>query len=213
MRITTDISRPLIDFVRNDCEARGRGGKKWWASKLEVSQMTLSHWLVGRREPNAFHMSAFYIAFEESQANKEKAAWTNWLWQNYYENRELDPALLKAVALQLVKADGLQSRTWALLSWYLAKYGASPFKETELLAATRWSNKVGWLYESAGLEVHVEPIRSSAPGMILDIAVLDLPRGDKYRSYLERQQTALGKKWFLYDCPLERLKEKLSWRQ
>ena len=216
MRIDTennDSTVSIIDFVRQDCAEWGRGRKKWWALKLCVSQMTLSHWLTGRREPNAAHLNDIYITYEEFQANKQKAVWSNWLWQNYYENRDLDGILLKTVALHLVKADGLSSRTLALLSWCVAKYKVPPLEQSETLYASLWHNKIGWLYESAGLKSHLTPVWLRAPGTLLETAKFDLQNHTMLRLYFERQQTDLGQKWFLYDCLLDNLKEKLSWRQ
>ncbi len=215
MRILADTNGStvsIIDFVRQDCTERGRGRKKWWANKLGVSQMTLSHWLTGRREPNAAHLNEFYIAYEEFQANKQKTAWSYWLWQNYYENRDIDGVLLKAVALHLIKVDGLSSRTLALLSWCVAKYKMPALEQSEAPYASLWNNKIGWLYESAGLESYFSPVRLSSPGTLLETADFDLQNRTMLRAYFERQQTDLGQKWFLYDCPLDGLKEKLNWR-
>jgi hypothetical protein len=212
MRIETNTETlGIIDFVRRDCATFGRGRKKWWANKLGVSQMSLSHWLVGRRTPNAAHLNAVFIAHEELQANNEKKIWTNLLWQNYYEHKDFEPSLLRAIAQKLIKADGLQSRTLALLSWMFAKY--PPPDSGQSLNVSRWSNRLGWLYESAGLQSSIEPIEANEVGHLLEISGLDTSAGDHWRAYFEDQQTELGRKWHLYDCPLDDLKEELDWRQ
>lgn len=204
---------PIIDFVKRDCADRGRGGKKWWAHKLGISQMTLSHWLTGRRQPNASHLNAIYVAREEFEASKQKSVWLDLLWQSYYENKGLDGLLLKTVGLHLMKADGLQSRNLALLSWLFEKYEVPSFEQAEVLTTSHWNNKIGWLYESAGLGSRVNPIQLKAPATLLETNELNLVKSENLRLYFERQQTDLGRKWFLYDCPLDHLKEKLGWRQ
>ena len=201
----------IVEFLRRDCETNERGRKKWWADKLGVSPMMLSHWLVGRRRPNAAHISKLFFAYEELKASKEREAWSTWLWQNYYDNKDVAPALLKNVAQSLMKADGLQSRTLALLSWFFSKSKPMPFAQSEILNVGIWNNKIGWLYESAGLQSDLKPERANGSAMLLDVSSFE--RSDHFYSYLERQQTELGRKWRLYDCPLDELKEKLDWRQ
>ncbi len=207
-----DNDSAIIDFMRRDCAGKGHGRKKWWAERLGVSQMTLSHWFVGRRKPNAAHWNTLFTVSEELQANNEKEMWSNWLWQKYYDNREIEPILLKQVAKNLMKTNGLQSRVLALLSWFFTKLEPPLIEQSDFFGVSRWQNKMGWLYESAGLESDLKPARLSKPGTVLDMSNLDISNSDVYRSYLESQQTDLGRKWQLYDCALDELKEKLDWR-
>ncbi len=210
--IEQDSSVAMIDFMRQDCANTGHGRKKWWANKLSVSQMTLSHWLVGRRTPSASHWNTFFIISEELQANNEREMWSNWLWKNYYDNSGIEPILLKQVAKNLLKTDGLQSRVLALLSWFFAKYEPPPLEQSEFFGASQWRNKMGWLYESAGLQSNLKPIGLNEPETLLDVSNLDLSDSDVARSYLKGQQTELGRKWQLFDCSMETLKDKLDWR-
>ena len=211
--ITKKDTIAIIAFLLQDCQTNGHGRKKWWANRLGVSQMTLSHWVAGRRKPNAAHLNALFVAYEELQSNREKEIWSNLLWQNYYENKAIAPSLLRAIAQRLMKADGLQSRTLALLSWFFAKYAPSHYEPSESLNVSHWNNRLGWLYESAGLQSGLKPSRSNGNGTLLEISTFDNKNGHLFRSYLERQQTSLGRKWHLYDCPLDEIKEKLNWRQ
>ncbi len=213
MRINKQHSNiAIIDFIQRDCIDNGHGRKKWWANKLDVSQMTLSHWLVGRRTPNASHWNTLFMVSEELQATNERDMWSNWLWQNYYDNIGIEPIILKQVAKNLMKAEGLQSRVLALLSWFFAKYEPPPFEQSEFFNANHWRNKMGWLYESAGLQSNLAPIRLNKPEALLDIPNLDPSDSDIARFYLEGQQTELGRKWQLFDCSMAALKEKLDWR-
>ena len=99
-----------------------------------------------------------------------------------------------------------------MLSWFFTKLELPRIEQSDFFGVSRWQNKMGWLYESAGLQSNLLPARLNKPGTLLDMSNLDISTNDVYRSYLESQQTDLGRKWQLYDCALDELKEKLDWR-
>ena len=113
-------------------------------------------------------------------------------------------------AEQLMRADGLSTRLLALISWFLEKFPPTSFNEPPLIPIKR--NRLGWLCESAGLEPGFDPAPIKTV-TLLEMAV-GLNKDNKdLKHYLRNQQTELGKKWRLYDCQLDDLKEKLQWRQ
>ncbi|HEX21686.1 MAG TPA: hypothetical protein ENH19_03430 [Actinobacteria bacterium] len=200
----------IIEYLRRDCDSYGRGRKKWWAQQLDVSNMTLSHWLVGRRQPNAFHMEQIYSIYESVAGNREKKDLADSLWQAYYNEQPIAPIWLWTTAEQLMRADGLSTRLLALISWFLEKFPPTSFNEPPLIPIKR--NRLGWLCESAGLEPGFDPAPIKTV-TLLEMAV-GLNKDNKdLKHYLRNQQTELGKKWRLYDCQLDDLKEKLQWRQ
>ena len=166
MRIQTNANE-VLRFLRTDCQIHGRGRKKWWADRLRVAPMMISHWLAGRRLPSAGHLSAIYFLVEQVKAEKQKAGYSDLLWRHY----------------QLI----------------------------ELPLHPLWQNRLGWLHESAGLAPGFEPRALRENGVLLELEPSDF--GPAFEKYLAGQQTAFGKKWRLYDCSMDHLKEQLDWRR
>lgn len=170
--------------------------------------MTLSHWLAGRRRPSARRMEHIYFLCETVAADSEKETLVDMLWQAYYEERPVPAALLLVTCEKLLRSSGLKTRTLALLSWLFER---EPPPKISPPAFAIWRNRLGWLYESAGLKPGFEPAPAEG-GNLLEIST---SAGDSrtIKSYLSAQQTLLGKKWNLYDCSLDDLKVKLEWRK
>ncbi len=210
MRIQTNANE-VLRFLRTDCQIHGRGRKKWWADRLRVAPMMISHWLAGRRLPSAGHLSAIYFLVEQVKAEKQKAGYSDLLWRHYYDNQEIDPLILRSTAERLLVSKGLSSRLLALLSWLFEKYRPQPYQLIELPLHPLWQNRLGWLHESAGLVPGFEPRALRENGVLLELEPSDF--GPAFEKYLAGQQTAFGKKWRLYDCSMDHLKEQLDWRR
>ena len=210
MRIESELSE-ILQFVQTDCQIHGRGRKKWWADQLGIPPMMLSHWLAGRRSPSAGHLNDMHFIVEEIKAESQKADFSEFLWRHYYDNWSLDPVILRSVAERLLLSKGLNSRLLALLSWLFEEFSPKPYEIAELPLSALWQNRLGWLYESAGLNPGFEPRLFEQTRPLLEIGPTNL--GNRLEKYLTRKQTSLGKRWGLYDCPLNELKEQFNWRQ
>ncbi|MHB8168995.1 MAG: hypothetical protein ACYDET_05015 [Thermoleophilia bacterium] len=173
--------------------------------------MMLSHWLSGRRSPNASHMSDIYLTAEQIKAESQKAYFSDILWRHYYDNQSIHPFILRNAAEQLMASKGLPSRLLCLLSWLFEEFRPQAYEFAELPLSALCQNRLGWLYESAGLNPGFEPRPFKQIQPLLEIGQIDL--SNVLEKYLARQQTSLGKRWHLYDFPLSELKEQLSWRR
>ncbi len=199
-----------VEFINRDCEFHGHGRKKWWAENLGVSSMTLSHWIVGRRHPSAKHLENIFILCEAVASNNEKSGLADNLWQAYYEKKELPTEILKAVCENLLRSNGLKTRLLALLSYLFEKSKPSPYSEPPVIHS--WRNRIGWLYESAGLNPGFKPAEIDTTPL-LEISSASTGDMKTIKKYLRAHQTELGKKWNVYDCSLNDLKSKLDWQQ
>ena len=210
MRIETNLSE-ILQFVQTDCQIHGRGRKKWWADQIGIAPMMLSHWLAGRHSPSAGHLNDIYFITEEIKAENQKSDLSEFLWRHYYDNGVLDPYILRNVAERLLISKGLNSRLLALLSWLFEEFSPKPYEIVELPLSALWQNRLGWLYESAGLNPGFEPRLCRQTQSLLEIGPTDF--GNRLDKYLTQKQTSLGKRWDLYDCPLDELKEQINWRR
>lgn len=174
--------------------------------------MMVSHWLVGRRGPSAAHFGAMTVVLQTESAEREKALWSEFLWQSYYEGVEVFPGVLRAVAEKLLTAEGLPARLLALLSWYFEKRPPLSYAADEVALSPLWRNRMGWLYESAGLSCGYGPEVLPRTGALSEISARANP-GMALRRYLARQQTAQGQKWQLYDLDIRKLKKELDWQR
>ena len=210
MRIESKLSE-ILQFVQYDCQIHGRGRKKWWADQIGIAPMMLSHWLAGRRSPSAGHLNGIHFIAEEIKAESQKADLSEFLWRHYYDNLALDPVILRSVAERLLLSRGLNSRLLALLSWSFEEFSPRQYEIAELPLSALWQNRLGWLYESAGLDPGFEPRLFEQTRSLLEIGPTN--SGNRLEEYLTRKQTSLGKRWDLYDCPLNELKEQFNWRR
>lgn len=207
------VSRPseIVQFIKTDCQIHGRGRKKWWADQLGVAPMMLSHWLSGRRSPSSGHLNDIYSTAEQIKAENQKAHYADILWRHYYDNQAIDPFILRSAAERLMVSKGLPSRLLGLLSWLFEEFRPQAYEFGELPLSALCKNRLGWLYDSAGLKPGFEPHPFKQIQPLLEIGQID--SSNVMEKYLSRQQTSLGKRWHLYDFPLSELKEQLSWRR
>lgn len=173
--------------------------------------MMLSHWLSGRRSPSAGHMNHIYLTVEQIKAENQKAYFSDFLWRQYYDNQAIDPFILRSAAERLMVSKGLPSRLLGLLSWLFEEFRPQAYEFAELPLSALCQNRLGWLYESAGLKPGFEPRPFKQIQPLLEFGQIDL--SNVLEKYLSGQQTSLGKRWHLYDFPLSELKEQLSWRR
>lgn len=200
----------LIEYMYQDCLQHGYGRKKWWAEKLNVSPMMISHWIAGRRNPNASHFNEIYIAIEEIIASQQKVVWSDFLWKRYYENNKISDSLLFNIVENLLKSEGLPTRLLALLSWFFENNTIKPCLQPPVVSL--WKNRLGWLYESAKRKPGFSSSKLKKTGTLLEISTPDMLEEKYFKEYLLSKQTNLGHKWQLYDCSLDTIKEQLNWR-
>lgn len=203
------FKQDVIEFINRDCKLHGHGRKKWWAENLGVSSMTLSHWLVGRRQPSAKHLENIHILCESVFANNEKSELADSLWQAYYDKKELPAEILKAVCEKLLKSGDLQTRLIALLSYLFEQSKPAPYHEPPVMNSLR--NRLGWLYESANLDAGFKPAKIETT-QLLELSTAGSGEKKVIKKYLSAQQTELGGRWRVYDCSLDDLKSKLDWQ-
>lgn len=212
MNKLASISIDLIEFIRQDCLTNGHGRQKWWADRLGVSQMMVSHWLNERRKPSALHLNDIYRLNEQIKAEREKGDWLNHLWCAYYFDADFLSPVIRSIAIRLLTAEGLPVRALALLSWFFERFVTEPQPEHEVPIAPLWRNRLGWLYESSGLNPGYQPKELQETGALLEISKSGVIKGPFIHKYLKSKQTDLGRKWQVYDCSLDEIKEQISWR-
>lgn len=191
----------LIDEVRRDCASHGYGRKKWWADQLDIPPLTLSHWLAGRQQPNGAHALRIQEIFQKSKKNKEDTAWKNYLWDAYYLGETVPIRILPLIISNVLSLPTVDSRTLALLSRLVEKY--RPTFEIPSMGAPK--NRLGWLLEVSAQKAPFKPEQLPNDRAFLSLA----SKTREFLRYLKKQQTPLGRKWHLFDCPIEATKESL----
>lgn len=192
---------PVVERLKKDCTTHGYGRKTWWARQLGVPPLTLSHWLAGRQKPNGRNSLKISEAFKHVQEESHKKAWKEYLWDAYYTGQPIPEKILPLIILEILSRSSLDSRTAALLSHFIER--AHPDIPTPDTPELR--NRLGWLLEMTGLKPTFAPDRSAGLQTLLKL----FPRSRQLKKYLRRYQTRWGRKWYLYDCPLETLKASL----
>lgn len=191
----------LLSTLKRECHDRGRGRKAWWARKLGVPPLTLSHWLAGRQSPNGHNAVAIRETLNELEQGKKQHLWETSLWESYYLNQEIPAKILPPIILEVLSLPTLKVRTAALLVRMLKK--KKPL--FEIPSCGTLQNRLGWILEGAGLPAHFPPDRSEKSQHLFRSPAQKNPP----TSYLRRHQTAIGKKWRIYDCPLDSILESL----
>lgn len=189
----------IINRLNKDCKTHGHGRKKWWAHALQVPPMTVSHWLHGRQQPNGKHSLQIQTICEDAKQKKSRTVWKNLLWDCYYSNQKIPEILLSAQIIEILSLPAIDSRTLALLSYYVERNQLEfPLQESPELR-----NRLGWLIEVSGkaTEFQPHPLRKVQP--LSDTPTRSLALKKKF----EALQTKLGKKWHVMDFPLNTTKE------
>jgi hypothetical protein len=188
------VTDSVIKILEKDCRTHGRGRKAWWAKKLGVPPLTVSHWLHGRQNPNAQRTILIKEFFDANRNSNRRDKWKQILWDCYYQNVPIAPLILAAIVIEILSLPTIDSRTLALLSHLVERLPNT----TETLLPTSdfvLDNRIGWLVETTGLQAAFEPnpFKKSQPLLAIPLSF----------------QTRLGKKWHLIDCPLQPIKEQL----
>jgi hypothetical protein len=191
------VNPDIIKLLNKDCKTHGHGRKKWWADALQVPPLTVSHWLHGRQRPNGKHSLQIQTICESAQKNNSRTVWKNLLWDCYYGNQKIPDNILSAQIIEVLSLPAIDSRTLALLSYYVERNQLEfPLQESPELR-----NRLGWLLEVSGKETDIKPHAFRRPRPILVIA-----QSPALSKHLQSFQTDLGKKWKILDCPLESTK-------
>lgn len=74
------------------------------------------------------------------------------------------------------------------------------------------NNKLGWLLEMSNITPSFEPVFIKEPIRLVQLSI-DANRKNVVLQYLQTKQTDLGRKWHVYDFPVEKIKRKLIWTQ
>lgn len=193
----------LLQGVKKDCLAQGYGRKKWWADRLDVPPLTLSHWLAGRQRPSGEHSLEIRETLDWLQQDQMAGRWQDFLWDAYYAGEAIPKRLMPDLILLILSKNRVDSRTLALLSLITEK----PTVNLPIAELPSIQNRIGWLLEVSGKKATFKPVRSVAVQSLLESA----SRSAGLEQYLKRFQTKIGKKWKIYDCPLEEIKKSLPW--
>ncbi len=191
----------IVQSLQKDCEANGRGRKKWWAEQLGVPALTLSHWLAGRQKPRGENAVAIYQSLEQIKEKQHKKKWVDCLWDCYYSGQEIPLPLLPLLILEILSLSVFEVRTLALVSRMIERKKPD-FPEPE---SARLKNILGWLLTVSGQKPSFSPVRHEPVQNILKYST----SSEKLKKYFKGFQTAAGKKWRVLDCPLQSLKDSL----
>lgn len=185
----------ILTDIEQDCKTHGRGRKTWWAAKLGIPQLTLSHWLARRQNPNAKHLLAIQEVLNQGKHDEEANAWLSALIDTYYAGKISDCKSLLPLIIPKILSANLDSRGLAFLSWIVEreKIKFSPCDNDEL------RNRLGWMMELARLSPSFPVSRTAKTQNILRLTHTASPM---LKKHLKAQQTPLGKKWKILDCDL-----------
>lgn len=186
--------QPILE-IKNDCESRGRGRKAWWARKLGVPPLTLSHWLAGRQRPNGRNAMAIREILTQIERGPARDRWEDYLWDSYYSKQEVPEKILPLVVLEMLEKPLLGVRTAALLIRLLMQRRLA----FEAPSSGALRNRLGWLLEAAGRKATFHPNRSTKNQPVF----LSPSREGSLNAYFRRNQTSIGRKWRIYDCALD----------
>jgi len=193
----------VLALLKKDFQEYGYGRKKWWAERLNIPPLMISHWRAGRQYPSGQHVEAIFDIFEHLEADKYLPLWANHLYEIYFSHLKVDENILKEIIYQILKAETIEPRTLALASLFVEKYKLE-FEPTE----DRLINRLGWLLESANIKPHFKPTLKKTEFFVK----VDLPLDSKtLHAYLKKQQTKQGKRWHLFDASITQIKESFIW--
>lgn len=192
----------LLQRLRKDCIQHGYGRKKWWAERLGVPSLTLSHWLSGRQRPNGKHAIQIQKILDGFEGEKRLQAWQECLWDSYYSGQPIPKKILSFILLETLERPTIDSRTLALMSCLVEKQGPS----FEIPCFAKVKNRLGWLLEVSGRKPPFTPDESNGVQCLLPIP----GKSGRLRKYLKKYQTSIGRKWKILDCPLNKMKSSLS---
>ncbi len=191
----------IIENLQKDCNFHGYGRKKWWANQLGIPPLTLSHWLAGRQKPNARHSMFIHEIFQQNEKEKELQIFKEYFWDCYYQGKPVPPKIFPAILLQILSSSLLDSRTLALLSRLVEKNQPT----FEIPESGKIKNRLGWLLEISGQPTPFPVDRSINTQTLLHLST-KIPH---FKKYSQQYQTQVGKKWRVYDVPLNTLKQSL----
>ncbi|MBI1869578.1 MAG: hypothetical protein HYS07_00115 [Chlamydiae bacterium] len=190
--------------LKEDCREHGFGRKAWWARRLEVPALTISHWLAHRQDPNGTHTQLILDVFQEETATQNSPVWINFLWKCYFEKIPVEREFFQSIIPLILQAKSLNTRTLAFLSNIIILFQLQ--LTSSLHASSKLKNRIGWLMEISNFTPTIEPERRKWD-FLCDIFE-SLNRWSNGKKYLIKQQTPIGKKWFIYDCDLTAIKRK-----
>lgn len=195
----------LLQGVQKDCIAHGYGRKRWWASRLGVPPLTLSHWLAGRQHPSGAHALKIREMLDWLGQDDMAGRWKGYLWDSYYGGWRVPYQFLPDIIFVVLSRNRIDSRTLGLLSRIVEHV---PVRLPMALSAPI-QNRIGWLLEISGKKALFRPVRSVSTQVLLEAGF----HSQGLERYLKRFQTKWGKKWRIYDSPLEKIKKSLPWPQ
>lgn len=195
------MTAELLKDLNSDCLQHGYGRKKWWADQLQVPPLTISHWLSKRQKPNGKNTLLIQNLLKNIENQKQTSHWVEALWDCYYSKQEAPPKFMGLVILEILSTPLLDSRTLALLSWFVEKQKLIfDVPQTDVLR-----NRLGWLLEISGIKSNFLPHHFSKPQPLLAFA----EQSKALKKYLLSLQTPTGKKWQVFDCSLSSIKDSL----
>lgn len=194
--------KALFSHLEQDCQLHGLGRKKWWAHQLGIPPLTFSHWLAGRQQPNGEHTLHIKALLDQIEKDKALQGWKDLLWDSYYSHQIIPDKIFPMILFEVLSMSSLDSRTLALLSRYIEKGDPLQFPST---FPKQLINRIGWLLEVSGLKAPFLPDKSLKIDYLLQHS--EGPSG--LNQHIRHFRTSTGKRWKLYDCPLDPLKDSL----
>ncbi len=125
------------------------------------------------------------------------------LWKSYYDQKRFPVYFLPNIILTILSRTELNSRLLALLSLIIQKVPL----HFSIPSNLKLRNRLGWLLEISGKTA------SFSPAVSTQNLLENTSRSEGMKKYFRNFQTSEGKKWKIYDCPLNQLKESLPWPQ
>lgn len=192
---------PLLEELKKDLTQHGYGRRKWWADRLGIPPLTLSHWLADRQRPNGKNALAIRNILGQLEDDERRAIWKEYLWESYYSGEKIPKRILPVLILEILSLSTLDSRSLSLLSRLVEKERP----RFPIPSQGRLKNRLGWLLAVSGQAVPFAPDLSLPSQSLLPSSL----QSSQLEKYFRRFQTGLGKKWRIYDCPLDSIKASL----
>lgn len=188
--------------IARDSRAHGRGRKKWWADRLGIPPLTLSHWLAGRQSPSGRHALAIREMINAQEREEHIRTWMDRLWETHFAKEKVPSTLLPMIVVEILSVSKVDSRSWALISLFVESTKGAHWERP---ADPRLRNRLGWLLAISRIRAAWKPVRKGAPQPLsLQFAGTD--------PYFQKFQTKTGKKWRILDFSLDELKNSLGMR-
>lgn len=189
----------IVQKIQTDCNAHGRGRKAWWANRLGIPPLTLSHWLARRQSPSGTHALAIWEILEKQRQSQLARTLLDRLWRVHYNGEKIPSVLLPTIIDEIISCPILDSRSWALVSLFV---GSTKDVSWEIPTEPAVRNRLGWLLAVSGTKAPWKVVGNVEPQCIS-------PQLGAAGKYFWKLQTGNGRRWRILDFPLDEMKKLL----